>query len=157
LYIVFILMGGEAGQIQSFQHRVQALGLGAAFRFIGTRPTAETLVAIRTAHILVSPRSRGTNTPSKIYAYLQAGKPIVATNVEAHTQVLNSEVAILVDPSAEALARGLCALLGNSALADQLGMRARLLFERQYSIRRCIEQTNQALQFLITEKGASGA
>ena len=31
------------------------------------------------ADVLVSPRSRGTNTPLKIYQYLRAGRPIVAT------------------------------------------------------------------------------
>ena len=36
----------------------------------------------------VSPRSRGTNTPLKIYQYLRSGKPIVATRLLTHTQVL---------------------------------------------------------------------
>jgi len=30
--------------------------------------------------VLVSPRSRGTNTPLKIYQYLRSGKPLVATD-----------------------------------------------------------------------------
>ena len=38
--------------------------------------------------MLVSPRSRGTNTPLKIYQYLRSGKPIVATRLLTHTQVL---------------------------------------------------------------------
>jgi len=146
--VVFVFMGGKPDQIQRAQRQVIALGLEARFRFTGTRPTDETLVAIRSAHILVSPRRRGTNTPSKVYAYLQAGKPIVATSIAAHTQVLTSEVALLVDPHPESLARGICALLENPEFGDRLGKRARLLFEDRYSVRRFIGQTQQALRLL---------
>jgi glycosyltransferase involved in cell wall biosynthesis len=34
--------------------------------------------------LLVSPRLHGTNTPMKAYTYLASGKPIVATDIEAH-------------------------------------------------------------------------
>ena len=43
------------------------------------------------ADILRPPRIRGTNTPLKIYSYLRSGKPIVATNLLTHTQVLTPE------------------------------------------------------------------
>ena len=43
--------------------------------------------------MLVSPRIRGTNTPLKIYSYLRSGRPIVATNLLTHTQVLTPDVA----------------------------------------------------------------
>ena len=52
--------------------------------------------------ILVSPRIRGTNTPLKIYSYLRSGKPIVATDLLTHTQVLSPDVARLVAPDADA-------------------------------------------------------
>ena len=45
-------------------------------------------VSARRCDVLVSPRSRGTNTPLKIYQYLRSGKPIVATRLLTHTQVL---------------------------------------------------------------------
>ena len=54
--------------------------------------------------VLVSPRSRGTNTPLKIYQYLRSGKPIVATRLLTHTQVLSDETAILTG----ATPRGVC-------------------------------------------------
>jgi glycosyltransferase involved in cell wall biosynthesis len=54
----------------------------------------------RLADVLVTTRSRGTNTPLKIYQYLRAGRPIVATDIRSHTQVLD-------DASAELVAAGL--------------------------------------------------
>ena len=55
--------------------------------------------------ILVSPRIRGTNTPLKIYSYLRSGKPIVATDLLTHTQVLSPAVARLVAAGGRAVCR----------------------------------------------------
>ena len=55
--------------------------------------------------ILVSPRIRGTNTPLKIYSYLRSGKPIVATDLLTHTQVLSPRVARLVPAEPGAVCR----------------------------------------------------
>ena len=57
--------------------------------FAGERPAAEIPAYLLAADVLVSPRSRGTNTPLKIYQYLRSGKPIVATRLLTHTQVLD--------------------------------------------------------------------
>ena len=56
--------------------------------FAGERPADEIPAYLLAADVLVSPRSRGTNTPLKIYQYLRSGKPIVATRLLTHTQVL---------------------------------------------------------------------
>ena len=71
--------------------------LGAAtVVFTGQQPAREIPGFVRPRDVLVSPRIRGTNTPLKIYSYLRSGKPIVATNLLTHTQVLTPEVARLV-------------------------------------------------------------
>ncbi len=88
------------------------------------------------------------NTPSKIYTYLQAGKAIVATNIETHTQVLSSQVALLVEPTEKALAEGILHLLENPVAARQLGQRARSLFEQRYGVDRFVNKTSLALQQL---------
>ena len=45
---------------------------------------------VAAADVLVSPRIKGVNTPMKIYAYLNSGKPILATDIESHSQVLDA-------------------------------------------------------------------
>ena len=55
--------------------------------------------------MLTSPRSKGTNTPLKIYQYLRSGKPIVATRLLTHTQVLDDDTAMLTAPDPQAFAR----------------------------------------------------
>ena len=56
--------------------------------FTGQQPAREIPAFVEACDILVSPRIRGTNTPLKIYSYLRSGRPIVATNLLTHTQVL---------------------------------------------------------------------
>ena len=68
---------------------------------------------MQAADLLVSPRIRGTNTPLKIYSYLRSGKPIVATNLLTHTQVLTPEIAVLVEPTPERFAAAILELIEN--------------------------------------------
>jgi glycosyltransferase involved in cell wall biosynthesis len=146
---VFLLIGGNPSQVHSYQTRVKELGLSPYFRFIGMRPPEEIPPAIRLAHILVSPRINGTNTPLKIYGYLQSGKPIVATNIYTHTQVLSADVAVLVEPNPEALARGILTVLENPCLAAKLGAQARQMFEDHYGFPTFLQKTAQALQMAL--------
>jgi glycosyltransferase involved in cell wall biosynthesis len=128
---------------------VRKSGLSAHFCFTGTRSPEEIPRAIQLSHVLVSPRTSGTNTPLKLYAYLQSGKPIVATNLYTNTQVLQPDVAVLVDPNPDALARGICAVLEDPILASRLGARARELFENCYSFQTFIQKTDQVLQLAL--------
>ena len=57
----------------------------------------------------MSPRSRSTNTPLKIYQYLRSGKAIVATRLLTHTQVLDDDTAILTGMSPREYADGILA------------------------------------------------
>ncbi len=72
---------------------------GRAAIFTGHQPARDIPAFVEAADILASPRIAGTNTPLKIYSYLRAGKPIVATDLLTHTQVLDRETALLVAPS----------------------------------------------------------
>jgi len=85
------------------------------------------------ADILVSPRLSGVNTPMKIYSYLGAGKPIVASAIESHTQVLTPDVALLLPLDRELWARKIEELARDPVLRRELGRRAREVFEREYS------------------------
>jgi glycosyltransferase involved in cell wall biosynthesis len=98
--------------------------------------------------ILVSSRMTGTNTPLKIYSYLRSGKPIVATRLLTHTQVLNDEVAVLTEPTAQAFAEGALELARHPERGRVLGEKARRLAEQQYSYERYLENTRRLFEFL---------
>ena len=96
----------------------------------------------------MSPRSRGTNTPLKIYQYLRSGRVIVATRLLTHTQVLAEDNAILTEATPVAFAQGVLLALGNPEQAARLGQRARQLAETKYSYEAYLEKTRLAVQAL---------
>ena len=129
-----IIVGGEALEIEGLARKCRRMGIEEHVQFVGARPLEETPHYLAAADILVSPRLRGENTPMKLYSYLQAGKPIVATNISSHTQVLTPETAILTPPEPQALADALVHLAKDPALRQRLGQAARHVAETQHSL-----------------------
>ncbi len=139
---VVLLVGGEPAQIAAAARRAAALG--APVVLTGAQPAREIPAFIEAADILVSPRVSGTNTPLKIYSYLQAGRPIVATDLRTHTQVLDASTAVLVAPGAEAVAAGIARLLDDPALRRRLAAAAAELARTRYSREAFLARTAEA-------------
>ena len=143
-----VMVGGDAAQVDAARKSVEALGLAAGVIFTGQRPAEEVPAYLDAATVLVSPRSSGTNTPLKIYQYLRSGRPIVATRLRTHTQVLNDDVAILTPATPDGLAEGLLRGLGEVDAAA-IGARARTLAETKYSDEAFVEKTRRAYEVLF--------
>lgn len=129
----YVLVGGQPAQIERLYAQAKELGVHDVIRFVGQRPLAEMPKYMLLADVLVSPRSKGTNTPLKLYTYLHSGKPILATKIYSQTQVLSPETALLVPPTVEGLAQGALELLLNPQLAKTLGKNGQLFAEEHYS------------------------
>jgi glycosyltransferase involved in cell wall biosynthesis len=122
--VSFVIVGGTPKQITYWQEEARVRQLDDCVHFTGTVLPAEVLTYLEMAEILVSPRTNGTSTPLKIYSYLWSGKPTVATNVPAHTQVLNEENAHLVAPDKESFASGILRFARNPELRQRIGHQA---------------------------------
>ena len=117
--------------------------------FTGQQPAKEIPGFVQAADLLVSPRIRGTNTPLKIYSYLRSGKPIVATNLLTHTQVLTPEIAKLVDPKPEPFAAAMLELIDHPDGAPApVGRRARRSPQEKYSRESYLRRTAEAYERL---------
>lgn len=149
--VLFLMVGGKPEQVRHYRDQVDRLGLSAHFHFTGLRPASEMPLFVEASRVLASPRTSGTNTPLKIYGYLRTGKPIVATDLYTHTQVLSRDVAVLVEPTPSAFAEGILAVLQDDALAAEIGSRARLLYETRYSFESFVQKTEQALELACRE------
>jgi hypothetical protein len=95
------------------------------------------------ADVLVSPRERGRNTPLKIFSYLRSGRPIVATDIASHTQVLDEWSSVLVPPSAQCLALGIRSLLDEGPARFQATEGA-LALQTNYGIERYVGEVARA-------------
>jgi glycosyltransferase involved in cell wall biosynthesis len=143
-----LMVGGTPAQIEAASRQVNELGIGDAVIFTGQRPPTEIPTYLDAATVLVSPRSSGTNTPLKIYQYLGAGRPIVATHLRTHTQVLTPDTAFLADPTPEAFAAALVTALTDNERARRVGEAARYLAETRYSEAAYLSRTKEALALL---------
>jgi glycosyltransferase involved in cell wall biosynthesis len=143
-----LLAGGKPDQVEKARAQAHAAGIGEVTIFAGERPAAEIPAYLLACDTLVSPRSRGTNTPLKIYQYLRSGRPIVATRLLTHTQVLDDTTAILTEPTAEKFAEGILAALTDRAKAAAIGEAAKQLAETKYSYEAYLERTRRACQAL---------
>lgn len=139
-----VLAGGKPNQIARARDEARAAGIEAVTIFAGERPAEEIPAYLLAATVLVSPRSRGTNTPLKIYQYLRSGKPIVATRLLTHTQVLSDDTAFLTGATALEFAEGILAALGDPERANRIGKQACDLANTKYSYESYLEKTRQA-------------
>lgn len=130
---VLVIAGGRDDDIATYRAKAGALSISTRVHFLGPRPIGHMAHLFRDADILVSPRTQGENTPMKIYSYLDSGKPTLATRLPTHTQVLDDEVARLVEPTPEAMAEGLVRLLGDPDLRTRLAGNAKRLAQSAYS------------------------
>jgi glycosyltransferase involved in cell wall biosynthesis len=152
-----VLVGGEPAQVEAARARVRGLGLSEAVIFTGQRAAADIPRYLDAATILVSPRSTGTNTPLKIYQYLRSGRPIVATRLRTHTQVLDDTTAFLADPAPDAFAAAIVAALDDSDRAAAVAARARVLADTKYSEDAFLAKTRQAFEQLVNDARAEVA
>jgi glycosyltransferase involved in cell wall biosynthesis len=151
--VKFVLMGGDPDQVDAARRRLDAAGLSANVLFTGQRPVGEVPAFLDAADALVSPRSLGTNTPLKIYQYLRSGRPIVATRLLTHTQVLDDDTAILTAPEPAAYAEGILAAIGDGARARDIGARAKAMADVKYSEAAYLAKTRDAMA-ILAEKPA---
>ena len=153
-----LVVGGTAAQVD--RAREQAAQAGSPLFFAGQRPPQEIPSFVAASDILVSPRTSGTNTPLKIYSYLRSGRPIVATDLQTHTQVLSAATALLVPPDASALASGMARLIDHPEERARLAESARVLAASHYSRESYLSRTAAAFECLLgrsTSAGEAGA
>lgn len=139
-----LLAGGKPDQVEKARAQAKAAGIDDVTVFAGERPATEIPAYLLASDVLVSPRSRGTNTPLKIYQYLRSGKAIVATRLLTHTQVLSDETAILTGTSPREFADGILRAIADPDYAAAVGRQAQALAETKYSYEAYLEKTRRA-------------
>lgn len=109
--VVFVFVGGGIHEAGAVGRRLESTVPREAYRMVPRQPASRMPKYLAAADIAVSPRRHGSNLPLKVIEYLAAGLPIVATNITAHTTLLDDEIALLVEPDPAGIARGTITLL----------------------------------------------
>jgi len=142
---VLLVVGGSAAEHEAMRKIAADLGVKRRIVFVEKVPPARVPLYVSLADVLVSPRISGTNTPLKIYSFLKSGKPLVATELRTHTQILDDRIAILAPAEAGGVADGLAfALESEEALAR--AREAKRMADREYVYPRYLQKMGEVLK-----------
>lgn len=155
--VVLVLVGGRPAACAELRHQAEALGLSRCVRIRERQPRARLPQFLALADVVVSPRAYGENAPLKVFDYLAAGKPIVASNPSAHRWVLAEDRALLVEHTPAAIARGIGAVLSDPGLAARLSAGARAFAESRLHAAGFVEAVGEIYEELRTRAAAPTA
>ncbi len=144
------VIGGVPGDVEHYRKKSADLGLHDAVEFRGHQPVEKMRGFLSEADVLVSPRIKGTNTPMKIYSYLDAGRPVLATNLYTHTQVLTPDVSVLVEPEPPAMAAGMMKLSNEPSLRIRLAEQGKSLLAAKYSVKAFKQSLDEMYRYVET-------
>jgi glycosyltransferase involved in cell wall biosynthesis len=128
-----LVVGGHPGErdLARLQALAHARGIADRVEFTGWRPPQDVAASLARCHALALPNVRSTiseryTSPLKLFDYLAAGRPIVASDLPAIREVLTDQVnGLLVEPGrADVLADALGRVLDDRALAERLSRKA---------------------------------
>lgn len=147
-----VIIGGEAADIRKYQEKSRHLDVQQKVHFLGPRPVEHLAAYLSQADILVSSKIKGNNTPMKIYSYLDSGRAVLATDLEAHTQLVDSRAAMLAEPSPEIFSEAMLRLIEDNTLRSVLGTAGKkLLLEKRLNQAVFRERLNGLFDWLEME------
>lgn len=145
-----VLVGGTESEIDELREVAAGEGVETSVVLVPKVAPEKVFLFHRISDVLVTTRTRGTNTPLKIYQYLRTGLPIVATNIHSHTQVLSDDTAELVEPEPGDIARGILRVVEDAGYADRIADNARLLAREEYGEEAYMEKLGRLLEVTLT-------
>jgi len=129
---VKLVLVGSGPEEKNLRLKVDELGLRDEVVFTGFVERNKISELMAAADVLILPNSaqedisRLYTSPLKMFEYMAAGRPIVASDLPSIREVLSEETVILVEPdNAEALAEGIREVLEDEELAERMAARAR--------------------------------
>jgi len=120
---IFVFVGSEAGE--ALPGLKPGSAAGPAVRVVPRQPQVVMKEFLSMADVVISPRLPIGNLPLKVFEYMAAGKPIIATDSRAHRSVLHEDSAVFVEHDPAAIAEAIVLLYRNPALAERLADTAR--------------------------------
>lgn len=146
-----VLIGGKEEQVNQVKQKADDEGLSDRILVLGRKDPQDIPYYLKASHVLVSPRILGTNIPLKIYSYLKSEIPVVATDLYTHTQSIDKDISILVEPEPEKFAQGIRDAV--SEKGKRTAKKAGEFCRENYSFERYLELVTEALRKAAKKKG----
>ena len=146
--LTLVIIGGSPEDIDHYRARASELGIKEDTEFLGPRPFEHLGDYLSGADVLVCSRREGINTPMKIFPYLHSGRPVLATDLRTHNQVLTGDEAFLAPDNPEGFAEGMLELARDPSLRTRLGQNGRAFVERNHTFEAHRERLNEAYDWI---------
>jgi len=133
-----LLIVGDGPEREKVAADLAARGLAGAAQFTGAVPPGEVPALLASMDVAVAPYPKLSNfyfSPLKVYEYMAAGLPVIASRIgQLETLIVPERTGLLVPPGdAAALAAALERLQTQPQLRQRLGQAARALVLRDYT------------------------
>jgi len=128
-----VIAGGEESQIEAYRAKADRLGIGDRVHLIGRWPAAKLGELLIEADILTAPRTKGINTPQKVFPYLHTGRAVLVTDLPTHSQILTQDVCRLAPADPVGFGRAITELAGDESLRNRLGTEGKLFAEKEHT------------------------
>lgn len=151
-----LVIAGEGPMRSALENMIRRMSLETSVSLIGFREDVGNLLAA--ADVVILP-SLWEGLSISLLEAMAAGKPIITTDIGSNREVLAQEQAALLVPAADAaaLANAIARLMRDPGLANELGRRAREVYERHYTEDRMLRQYHEVYAMLVRRKlGYSG-
>src|SRR5205823_3144006 len=124
-----ILIVGDGPVRQKIAERIVSRQVERTVRLTGALPHDQIPTVLAAADLCVAPFSRARNdligiSPIKLFEYMAAGRPIVASDVAGVREIVKDAAMLVTPDSATDLAAVIAQLLSDPSRLDELGRRA---------------------------------
>lgn len=157
-----LLVVGDGPLRESLAELVGSRGLGSAVELTGAVPPTEIPRLLDRMDVAVAPYPESAGhyfSPLKVYEYLAAGLPVVASDIgQVGTTLTQGVDGVLVPPGdAAALATQLASLRADGERRERLGRAARVTAETRHTWTRGVANTLDAAGFRLPTTGQEAA
>ena len=123
--LILVMVGASADSAAEMHRQAERVGVADRIRILPRCPVEEIARYHAMADVLLAPRAAGSNLPLKVYHYMGANRPILATGASSEHAVLGCGRALLVEHGPAAIACGLVQMNDDPDLAAGLAREAR--------------------------------
>jgi glycosyltransferase involved in cell wall biosynthesis len=143
--------GRESALAETWLRLADARGLSCALTFAGPLPAQELSDELAACEVLLFADTAGPSSRKGTLAgSLASGRPLVATDgPRAWSELTRADAALVVEPSAPALAHAVAALLADAAAREALGARGRAFAARDMGVARSAQVVRELLDEVL--------